>query len=68
MKHLFRNISLLACMLVCLLGTTGCSDDNDLTKPSQFGYFQMKLRKQIQTFALTGGNELENLGDAKNKD
>lgn len=66
MKHLFRNISLLGCLLVCLCMATGCSDDNDLTKPSQFGYFQLKLRKQqVQTFALTGGSELVNLADAK---
>lgn len=65
MKNLLRNISLFSCLLVCLFWTTGCSDDNDLTKPSQFGYFQLKLQKQMQTFAITGGSELVNLGDAK---
>lgn len=65
MKNLFRNIGLLACMLVGLLLATGCSDDNNQTATSQFGYLQLKLQKKLQTFALTGGSELENLADAK---
>ncbi|MEG1616222.1 MAG: DUF4458 domain-containing protein [Bacteroidales bacterium] len=65
MKNLFRNICLLGCVLVSLLLATGCSDDKDLPASSQFGYLQLKLQKKMQTFALTGGSELENLGDAK---
>lgn len=66
MKHLFKNISLFCCMLACLMMVSGCSDENDLDKQnSNFGYFQIKLRKQIQTFAITNGAELENLNDAK---
>ena len=65
MKNLFKNTGLICCLLACLVMVAGCSDDTPDKQTSSFGYFQLKLRKQIQTFALTGGSELENLNDAK---
>ncbi|MEG0993665.1 MAG: DUF4458 domain-containing protein [Bacteroidales bacterium] len=64
--NLFKNMTFIVTLLVSLLLATGCSDDNVLdNQQSKFGYLQLKVRKQIQTYALTGGAELENLKDAK---
>lgn len=46
-------------------GLTSCSDDNSLDEGGSYGYFQMRLVKQLETRAITGGTTLEYLRDAK---
>lgn len=62
LKHILQTLLL----LMISFGATSCSDnDSNLGVGGEYGYFQMKLSKQLQTRAITGGSTLEYLNDAK---
>lgn len=65
MKRIFNNISIIV-YLFAIIFTTSCQKDDEVNNSqSVYGYFQLKLSKDILSRGITSGAELEYLNDAK---
>ena len=65
MKKIFNNINIIICLFVIVFATSCHKDDEAENLSSEYGYFQLKLNKDILSRGITSGSELDYLYDAK---